>query len=755
MDDQARTVAEAAAPIQADQFRGGSQLIAFDGGWLALVHEAGLRDKQRHYRHRFVWFDEATKLRGVSRPFFFAKRGVEFAAGLAWHPDGKRLVVTYGVEDSEAWIATVDADDVRCVLEDAERLPSGRLPDIHSTELSKNWGRGAIARAMMPSREIREICGDHASLSAGPGESPFGLVKRPNSVEARRASVKDEQRRVIEPNAAKSGALGDCTGQQNKTNPATPSDALRVDTPAPINREATAEEKFLALAPFLRAVDSPKDRREQSRAFDERIAPFISSDTAVLPQIHCFYEVMSETAKHASLIAATQSMRAVGHPVRVWSYAPAKLDFLAAHGVELRDAADVVPKSLFERIVARSEIRYFSDIFRYAALYEHGGLWMDTDVVMLRPFPFRGDHFFNLQWRGGHKGHFICGNVIYAEPYSRHMRALYEQALERFFAERGTAFGDIGPKLLSDYITSDEGSSLQERLFSPMFFNPIDWTEVDRFNQPVTELADYLNDERVTGIHLWNARTHSTARDADQSLIAMLSNPRERMPSFTNLADRFNTDKNRHTGNRHCYARVYDRLLGAQRFALRRLMEIGLCRGLAEKNQPETPSVALWQSYFPFCHVVGVDLTDFSHLNNERFTSFVCDQSKRDDLRAVAAKLEPGSFDVIIDDGSHASADEQLTLVELFPLLADGGWFFIEDLDWQPPGEDRAKIALTKTLLREIQEHGAARSLDPFGVSALAGQFAEILFFDSHYELNRARLMGGLVAIRKRGGGGS
>ena len=39
VDDQARTVAEAAAPIQADQFRGGSQLIAFDGGWLALVHE--------------------------------------------------------------------------------------------------------------------------------------------------------------------------------------------------------------------------------------------------------------------------------------------------------------------------------------------------------------------------------------------------------------------------------------------------------------------------------------------------------------------------------------------------------------------------------------------------------------------------------------------------------------------------------------------------------------------------------------------
>lgn len=108
-------------------------------------------------------------------------------------------------------------------------------------------------------------------------------------------------------------------------------------------------------------------------------------------------------------------------------------------------------------------------------------------------------------------------------------------------------------------------------------------------------------------------------------------------------------------------------------------------------------------------------------------------------------------MDVIIDDGSHASADQQMTLAELFPLLADGGWYFIEDLDWQPPGEDRARVAPSKILLREIQETGAARSIDPFGVGTLAMQFAEILFFDSHYELARANLMGGLVAIRKAG----
>ena len=688
-DDHARPIAENQPPIAAEQFSGGSQAIAFDDGWLALVHEARARppSAQRYYQHRFVWFDEVNALRRVSRAFFFHhKDGVEFAAGLAWHPDGRRLLVSYGVDDKEAWIATVDAEEVRNLLEKVDRLPFG-----------------------LPVRRD--------------GAAPAATAANPET---------------------ESGAA----------QPAPPA-AADVDEPpaAPLSKAArSAEEQFLELAPFLAAVDLPAERRQLSRAFDARITPFLNGgDTAALPQIHCFYEVLSDTAQHHSLIAATASMRAAGHPVRVWSYSPEKLEFLRPSGIELRPADDVVPKGLFQRIVAGAEIRYFSDIFRYAVLYEHGGLWMDTDVVLLRPFPFHGDHFLNLQWRGGHQGHFICGNVMYAKPFSRHMRHLYETAIERFFASNEKTFGDIGPKLLSDYVSSDAGAELRERLFSPVFFNPIDWTELDRFDQPIGELADYLNDERVFGIHLWNAKTNALSRDEGASLISLLSDPLGNFPSLTDLADRFDSDKNRRTGNRHCYARIYDRLLSPRRFSLRRLMEIGLCRGLAERNQPSTPSAELWQTYFPFGHVIGVDLTDFSRFQNGRFSSFVCDQSKPDEVRSVASRIEPGSLDVIIDDGSHASYDQQMTLREFFPLLAEGGWYLIEDLDWQPPGEDPGEITQTKHLLHEIQRHGSARSTDPLGISALSGQIADILFFDSHYELQRANLLGGLAAIRKRG----
>jgi len=127
VDDGARTLTTDAPIIAAEQFRGGTQAVVFAGGWVALIHEVSERDKLRYYQHRFVWFDVASRLRRVSRPFFFKRKGIEFAAGLDWHPDMKRLMISFGVGDGEAWIATVKADEVLRLLEDVEQLMSGRM----------------------------------------------------------------------------------------------------------------------------------------------------------------------------------------------------------------------------------------------------------------------------------------------------------------------------------------------------------------------------------------------------------------------------------------------------------------------------------------------------------------------------------------------------------------------------------------------------------------------------------------------------
>jgi len=124
VDERARTIAHTTPAIAAEHFSGGSHAIAFDDGWLAVIHEAP-GQTPRTYRHRFVWFDAAAALHRVSRPFYFQRKGIEFAAGLAWHPDGKRLLLSWGVSDGEAWIATVEAGDVRALLDETAHLPSG------------------------------------------------------------------------------------------------------------------------------------------------------------------------------------------------------------------------------------------------------------------------------------------------------------------------------------------------------------------------------------------------------------------------------------------------------------------------------------------------------------------------------------------------------------------------------------------------------------------------------------------------------
>ena len=146
LDDEARVVAETRPAIAAEEFRGGSQAIPFDGGRLTLIHEVQTEasSKRRAYHHRFVWLDGTGRLARVSRPFFLRQKGVEFAAGLAWHPDGDRLLMSFSMGEREAWIAAVEAGDARALLQDVTRLPWG-APPLAGAKDSGAAGDGAIA----------------------------------------------------------------------------------------------------------------------------------------------------------------------------------------------------------------------------------------------------------------------------------------------------------------------------------------------------------------------------------------------------------------------------------------------------------------------------------------------------------------------------------------------------------------------------------------------------------------------------------
>lgn len=99
-----------------DILSGGSQLIGFGPGYIALIHTAHQLPNSpcRYYYHRWAVYEpKEFKLVALSLPFVFDDKQIEFAAGLARHPTKKgTMVISYGSRDAEARIATIDEQEV-------------------------------------------------------------------------------------------------------------------------------------------------------------------------------------------------------------------------------------------------------------------------------------------------------------------------------------------------------------------------------------------------------------------------------------------------------------------------------------------------------------------------------------------------------------------------------------------------------------------------------------------------------------------
>jgi glycosyltransferase involved in cell wall biosynthesis len=119
VDAEGNVVFESDSGFDARAISGGSQVIETDGVYLSLVHEARTIPGRpnRYYAHRFVRYAVDGAVTGMSMPFYFHDKQIEFAAGMAYFPASRQLMVSYGVMDREAWTATMDLDEVLSFVE--------------------------------------------------------------------------------------------------------------------------------------------------------------------------------------------------------------------------------------------------------------------------------------------------------------------------------------------------------------------------------------------------------------------------------------------------------------------------------------------------------------------------------------------------------------------------------------------------------------------------------------------------------------
>jgi hypothetical protein len=170
--------------------------------------------------------------------------------------------------------------------------------------------------------------------------------------------------------------------------------------------------------------------------------------------------------------------------------------------------------------------------------------------------------------------------------------------------------------------------------------------------------------------------------------------------SPTELANKYGRDKGSAVRLRHNHTALYDLILAPLRLYPIRLLEIGLAVGGPEGGGPikrvaNAPSIAMWLEYFPHAEIHGFDISDFSHVRHPRFRLVQGDLGSYGDLARLAATAT--QFDIIIDDGSHASYHQQLALSCLFRRLALGGLYVIEGPRLQPAAFQAALPAAPKT----------------------------------------------------------
>ncbi len=138
---------------------------------------------------------------------------------------------------------------------------------------------------------------------------------------------------------------------------------------------------------------------------------------------------------------------------------------------------------------------------------------------------------------------------------------------------------------------------------------------------------------------------------------------------------------------------------------------MGLARGGPEVGGPAnrnvtSPSIQMWLEYFPRAQIFGFDVSDFSHMKSARFHFERGNSAVEEDLQRLA-RAAP-YFDIIIDDASHASYHQQLAFRVLFPHLAPGGLYIIEDLHWQPAYEKSLpKVPRTAEFMGSFFERAA------------------------------------------------
>ena len=198
-----------------------------------------------------------------------------------------------------------------------------------------------------------------------------------------------------------------------------------------------------------------------------------------------------------------------GHPVHLYVYGQV---FDVPEGVTVLDGRSILPE---ERICrygpaagpGAGSLALFANVFRYALLARHGGIWSDCDMVCLKPLgdAIAADYVIATEYRDRGRQIALANNCLLKAP-ARSPFIAECNAIAMSADMEKSGWGELGPAMMTVMVRKHE---LERFLAPPWRFSPLGWWE---FRRLVEDTTRQWPDATLT-LHCFNEMWRRTGLD--------------------------------------------------------------------------------------------------------------------------------------------------------------------------------------------------------------------------------------------------
>ena len=146
------------------------------------------------------------------------------------------------------------------------------------------------------------------------------------------------------------------------------------------------------------------------------------------------------------------------------------------------------------------------------------------------------------------------------------------------------------------------------------------------------------------------------------------------MTELCDIALKYGTDKCPEI--KHHFTLFYYDMFKDSRTSIKKVLEVGI--GKMAPLFMRGASLYMWRDWFTQAQIYGADIDPTLIFDDDRISTFLCDQTKEEDLKRVIAQTG-SDIDLFIDDGSHLPEHQIFTCLTVMPLL-DNPIYVIEDV---------------------------------------------------------------------------